>query len=107
MVEIIDNFLEDFEEGFISCLRLTVTLWEIWAREPVIDAEGGEKFFHVDIFKVPFVIYENGGWDTKVTNDMVEDEFRDLNSLSCNKRDCFNPLSEIICGCNDPFVTFR
>ena len=41
MARIIDNFLEDFEEGFISCLRLTVTLWEIWAREVVMDAEGG------------------------------------------------------------------
>ena len=41
VVRIIDNFLKDFEEGFISCLSLTITLWEIWAREVVMDAEGG------------------------------------------------------------------
>ena len=53
------------------------------------------------------MVCENGGWDTEATNDMVEDELRDLNSLSHNKRDCFNPFSEIIYGCNDPFVTLR
>ena len=53
------------------------------------------------------MFYENGGWDAQAINDMVEDELRDLNSLCCNKSDYFNPLSEIICGCDDPFVTFR
>ena len=52
------------------------------------------------------MVYENGGWDAKVTNDTVEDELKDLNSHSRNKRDCFNPLSEIIYGYDDPFVTF-
>ena len=41
MAEIIDNFLEDFEEGFISCLHLTITLWEVGYREVVMDVEGG------------------------------------------------------------------
>ena len=41
MVEIIDNFLKDFEEGFISCLYLTITLWEVGAREIMMDEKGG------------------------------------------------------------------
>ena len=104
---IINKFLEDFKEGFISCLCLTITLWEIGAGEVVMDVEGGPQFFHVYIFKISSMVYENGGWDAKATNDMVEDELRNLNSLTCNKRDYFNPLSEIIYGCNDPFVTFK
>ena len=40
-IGIIDNFLEDFEEGIISCLYLTITLWEVRAGEVVMDAEGG------------------------------------------------------------------
>ena len=72
-----------------------------------MDVEGGAQFFHIEIFKISSMVCENGGWDAKATNDMVDDELRDLNSLSYNKRDYFDPLSEIICGCNDPFVTFR
>ena len=53
------------------------------------------------------MVCENSGWDAEAMNDMVEDELRDLNSLSCNKRDCFNLLSEIIYGYDDPFMTFR
>ena len=53
------------------------------------------------------MVCENGGWDAEATDDMVEDEFRDLKSLSCDKWDYFNPLCELVCGCNDPFVTFR
>ena len=47
VARIIDNFLKDFEEGFISCLYLTVTLWEVGAREVVMDVEGGAQLFHV------------------------------------------------------------
>ena len=82
MAKIIDNFLQDFEEGFISCLRLTVTLWEIWARKVVMDAEGSTQFFHVDIFKVTSVVGEDGGWDAEMENDVVQDELGDLNSCS-------------------------
>ena len=53
------------------------------------------------------MVCKNGGWDTEVIDDMVEDELRDLNSRSYNKRDCFNPLSEVIDGCDDPSMTFR
>ena len=104
-VRIIDEFLQDIEYGFISYLHLTITLWEVGAREVMMDVEGGAQFFHVQIFKVSSMVYENGGWDTKVTNDMVKDELRDLNSHSYNKY--FNPLSKVVYRCDDPFVTFR
>ena len=79
---IIDNFLEDFEEGFISCLCLAVTLWEIWARKVVMDVEGSTQFFHVEIFKVTSVVGEDGGWDAEAANNVVQDELGDLNSCS-------------------------
>ena len=37
---IIDNFLKDFEEGFISCLCLTIALWEVRIGEAMMDVEG-------------------------------------------------------------------
>ena len=45
--EIIDNFLEDFKEGFFSFLYLTITLWEVGATEVVTNVEGYAQFFHV------------------------------------------------------------
>ena len=80
--EVIDNFLEDFEEGFISCLYLTITLWEIWARKVVMDAEGSTQFFQVEIFKITSVVGENGGWDAEAANNMIQYELGDLNSCS-------------------------
>ena len=68
-----------------------------------MDVKEGAQFFHVYIFKISSMVGENGRWDTEVANDMVKDELRDLNSL----RDYFNPLSEIIYACDNPFVTFR
>ena len=52
------------------------------------------------------MVCKNGGWDAKAANDMIEDELRDLNSYSYNKRDYFNPLSKVVYGYDDPFVTF-
>ena len=49
---------------------------------------------------------ENGGWNVEAANDMVEDELRDLNSHSYNKRDCFNLVSKVVYGYCDPFVNF-
>ena len=47
MAEVIDNFLEDSEQGFISCLHLTVTLWEILARKVVMDVKGSAQFLYI------------------------------------------------------------
>ena len=53
------------------------------------------------------MVYKNGRWDAEVENNVVEDEFGDLNSYSWNKGYGFNPLIKVICGYDDPFVTFR
>ena len=47
-----------------------------------MDADGSTQFFHVDIFKVTFVVGKDGGWDTEAANNVVQDELGDLNSCS-------------------------
>ena len=47
-----------------------------------IYAEGSIQFFQVEIFKVTFVVDEDGGWDAKAANNVVQDELGDLNSYS-------------------------
>ena len=71
-----------------------------------MDVKGGAQFFHVKILKFSSMVCENGGWNPKVENDMVEDELRDLNSHSYNKGYGFDPLSKLVSSYNDPFVTF-
>ena len=68
--------------GFISCLCLAITLWEIWARKLVMDVEGSTQFFHVEIFKVTSMVSEDGRWDAKVANNVIQYELGDLNSCS-------------------------
>ena len=53
------------------------------------------------------MVYENAGWNAKAENDMVKDEIRDLNSNGYNKGYDFNPLSKVVYGYYDSFVTFR
>ncbi len=63
MARVIDNFLEDFEEGFISCLSLTITLWEIQARKVVMYVEGSAQFLH-------FLGFQNYLWSIKMVVGM-------------------------------------
>ena len=42
----------------------------------------------------------------QVENDMVEDKHRDLNSRGYNKGHYFDPLSKVVYGYDDPFVSF-
>ena len=53
------------------------------------------------------MLSENGSWDAEVTYDMIQDKLGYLNSYGINNGNCFDPLSKIISGGNDPFVPFR
>ena len=105
-VRVIDNFLYDFEEGFVSRLRLTITLWEVWDGKVMMDVEGSTQLFNVQIFKISSMVYEDGSWDVKAVNNVIEDEFGDLKSHGYDKGDYFNPLSKIFCGYYDPLMSF-
>ena len=104
IVGVIDKIFEDFEQGFISCLHLIVTLWEIWARKVVMDVKGSAQFLHIYVYKISSMVCENGSWDAKAIYDMIQDKFGNLNARGSNKENCFNPLSEVISGVDYPLV---
>ena len=52
------------------------------------------------------MVYEDGSWDAKVADNVIEDEFGDLKSHGYDKGDYFNPLSKIFCGYYDPLMSF-
>lgn len=106
MTSVIQNFFEDFKEGFVSFLSLVVTLWEIWAREIVMNVEGGAKLFHIEVFKVTSMVYKDGGRYVKVANNVIKYELGVLHTNDIDKWGYLNPLGEVICGCDDLFVAF-
>ena len=69
-----------------------------------MNLEGCTQIFHVEFFKVTFVVYKNGSWDTKVTYNMIDDEFRYLNSYGGEKSHFLNLLDEIIYSIDYPFM---
>ena len=57
---VIDNLLDKFNESFIRCLSLAITLRVVWCGPPMLDIEFGIKGFDVIIFKRLTIISDDG-----------------------------------------------
>lgn len=52
------------------------------------------------------MVCENGRWDVKAVDNVIEDKFVDMHYSSYDNGDYFNPLSEIVYGNYDPLMSF-
>ena len=74
----INDFLQDFQNGFISGFNLAIALGEVFGGEILSDFKFPKQFGNLHIFeRSPIVNYDVLG-DAEMIDDVVQDELQNL-----------------------------
>ena len=100
---ILQQFLDNSGQTLIGWLIQPITLGVIicgMAKSIVISA----KIFHLFGLECFWIVSNDFNWTTKSRQNIVFQKLNDNSICGLPGENYFNPLGEIICGCNYPLV---
>lgn len=102
---VIDYLFKDFEDSFVRRLSLTITLEVVRSRKVVMDMESITNLINILILEGTPIVCNDRKGNTIVANDIIEDENYHFLTGDLSERYDLNPIFEILCGCNNEFIS--